>query len=54
MCIRDRNKARLSQMIQLEAAGKKETDTYKNLKKQYTETGKEIRNPVSYTHLLPV
>lgn len=34
-------------MIQLEAAGKKETDTYKNLKKQYTETGKEIRNLTS-------
>lgn len=42
--LRSENKARLSQMIQLEAAGKKETDTYKNLKKQYTETGKEIRN----------
>lgn len=42
--LRSENKARLNQMIQLEAAGKKETDTYKNLKKQYSETGKEIRN----------
>ena len=45
--LRSENKARISQMIQLEAAGKKETDTYKNLKKQYTETGKEIRNLTS-------
>lgn len=45
--LRSENKARLSQMIQLEAAGKKETDTYKNLKKQYTEAGKEIRNLTS-------
>lgn len=45
--LRSENKARLSQMIQLEAAGKKKTDTYKNLKKQYTETGKEIRNLTS-------
>lgn len=45
--LRSENKARLSQMIQLEAAGKKETGTYKNLKKQYTETGKEIRNLTS-------
>ena len=45
--LRSENKARLNQMIQLEAAGKKETDTYKNLKKQYTETGKEIRNLTS-------
>jgi hypothetical protein len=45
--LRSENKARLSQMIQLEAAGKKETDAYKNLKKQYTETGKEIRNLTS-------
>ena len=42
--LRSENKARLNQMIQLEAAGKKETDTYKNLKRQYAETGKEIRN----------
>ena len=45
--LRSENKARLNQMIQLEAAGKKETETYKNLKKQYTETGKEIRNLTS-------
>lgn len=42
--LRSENKARLNQMIQLEAAGKKETDTYKNLKKQYTDTGKDIRS----------
>ena len=41
--LRSENKARLSQMISLEAAGRKETDAYKNLKKQYTETSKEIR-----------
>lgn len=41
--LRSENKARLNQMISLEAANKKETDAYKNLKKQYTETSKEIR-----------
>lgn len=41
--LRSENKARLSQMISLEAANKKETDAYRNLKKQYTETSKEIR-----------
>lgn len=41
--LRSENKARLNQMISLEAAGRKETDAYKNLKKQYTETSKEIR-----------
>ncbi len=41
--LRSENKARLSQMISLEAAGRKETDAYRNLKKQYTETSKEIR-----------
>lgn len=41
--LRSENKARLNQMISLEAANKKETDTYRNLKKQYTETSKEIR-----------
>ena len=41
--LRSENKARLSQMISLEAAGRKETETYRNLKKQYTETSKEIR-----------
>lgn len=41
--LRSENKARLNQMISLEAANKKETDAYKNLKKQYSETSKEIR-----------
>lgn len=41
--LRSENKVRLNQMISLEAANKKETDAYKNLKKQYTETSKEIR-----------
>lgn len=41
--LRSENKARLSQMINLEAAGRKETEAYRNLKKQYTETSKEIR-----------
>lgn len=41
--LRSENKARLSQMISLEAAGRKETEAYRNLKKQYTETSKEIR-----------
>lgn len=41
--LRSENKARLSQMISLEAAGRKESETYRNLKKQYTETSKEIR-----------
>lgn len=41
--LRSENKARLNQMISLEAANKKETDAYRNLKKQYTETSKEIR-----------
>lgn len=45
--LRSENRARLNQMIQLEAAGKKESDTYKNLRKQYTETGKEIRSLTS-------
>lgn len=45
--LRSENKARLNQMIQLEAAGRKESDTYKNLRKQYTETGKEIKNLTS-------
>lgn len=45
--LRSENKARLSQMISLEAAGKKETDAYKNLKKQYSETSKEIRSLTS-------
>lgn len=41
--LRSENKARLSQMISLEAAGGKESEAYRNLKKQYTETSKEIR-----------
>lgn len=45
--LRSENRARLNQMIQLEAAGKKESDTYKNLRKQYTETGKEIKSLTS-------
>lgn len=45
--LRSENKARLNQMISLEAANKKETDAYKNLKKQYTETSKEIRTLTS-------
>lgn len=45
--LRSENKARLNQMISLEAAGKKETDAYKNLKKQYSETSKEIRSLTS-------
>ena len=32
--LRSENKARLSQMISLEAAGRKETEAYRNLKKQ--------------------
>ena len=42
--LRSENKARLSQMISLEAAGRKESEAYRNLKKQYTETSKEIRS----------
>lgn len=45
--LRSENKARLSQMIQLEAAGKKETEAYRNLKKQYSDTSKEIRTLTS-------
>lgn len=41
------NKARLSQMISLEAAGRKETEAYRNLKKQYSDTSKEIRTLTS-------
>lgn len=41
--LRSENKARLSQMISLEAAGRKETEAYRNLKKQYSDTSKEIR-----------
>lgn len=41
--LRSENKARLNQMISLEAAGRKESEAYRNLKKQYTETSREIR-----------
>lgn len=41
--LRSENKARLNQMVSLEAAGRKESETYRNLKKQYSETSKEIR-----------
>lgn len=41
--LRSENKARLNQMISLEAAGRKETEAYRNLKKQYSETSREIR-----------
>lgn len=45
--LRSENKARLSQMISLEAAGRKESEAYRNLKKQYSETSKEIRSITS-------
>ena len=45
--LRSENKARLSQMISLEAAGRKETEAYRNPKKQYSDTSKEIRTLTS-------
>lgn len=45
--LRSENKARLNQMISLEAAGRKESETYRNLKKQYSETSREIRTLTS-------
>lgn len=45
--LRSENKARLNQMISLEAAGRKETEAYRNLKKQYSDTCKEIRTLTS-------
>ena len=45
--LRSENKARLNQMISLEAAGRKESEAYRNLKKQYSETSKEIRSLTS-------
>lgn len=45
--LRSENKARLSQMISLEAAGRKETEAYRNLEKQYSDTSKEIRTLTS-------
>ena len=41
--LRNENKQRLQQMIKLEAAGKKETDQYKNLAASYKDTGKQVR-----------
>lgn len=41
--LRTENKRRLDQMIKLEAQGKKESQTYKNLRKDYNETNKKIR-----------
>lgn len=45
--LRSENKARINQMISLEAAGRKESEAYRNLKKQYSETSKEIRTLTS-------
>ncbi len=42
--LRAENKARQAQMIQMEAAGRKESEAYKNLRKQYGETNKEIKS----------
>lgn len=41
--LRAENKERLKQMIELEAKGKKESELYKNLKKLYNETSREIK-----------
>ena len=41
--LRTENKRRLDQMIKLEAQGKKESQTYKNLKKDYNEVNKTIK-----------
>ena len=41
--LRNENKQRLQQMIKLEAAGKKETEQYKNLAASYKDTGKQVR-----------
>ena len=40
--LREENKARLKQMLDLEKAGKKESDYYKNLQAEYTKTKKQI------------
>lgn len=40
--LREENAARLKQMVDLEKAGKKESDYYKNLQKQYNDTRKQI------------
>jgi len=41
--LRAENKRRLDQMIKLEAAGKKESQQYRDLKKLYNEVGREIK-----------
>lgn len=41
--LRTENKRRLDQMVKLEAQGKKESQTYKNLKKDYNEVNKTIK-----------
>lgn len=38
--LREENAARLKQMVDLEKAGQKESDYYKNLQKQYNDTRK--------------
>jgi len=40
--LREENAARLKQMVDLEKAGQKESDYYKNLQKQYNDTRKQI------------
>lgn len=40
--LRSENRQRMKQMLDLEAAGKKETEQYKNLSKAYKETSKQI------------
>jgi len=40
--LRMANNKRMQEMVKLEAAGKKETEAYKNLKKEYINTRKEI------------
>ena len=44
--LRAENKRRLDQMIKLEAAGKKESQQYKDLKKRYNEVNREIKSNV--------
>ena len=41
--LRAENKRRLDQLIKLEAAGKKQSQQYKDLKKRYNEVGREIK-----------
>lgn len=40
--LRDENKARMKQLLELESHNKKESEEYKNLKKLYNETTKQI------------